>query len=216
MFRHLLVCTALFVIASLGHAAGTTSSSSADGLEGTAEEIAALHYQAGLEEKAKAWKQEERAAGADEARLREKYLARAQRAYQKAIKSQGSALKAYPRYFEAANELGYALRKTGDYRKAVGAYNYAIGLKPDFFEAIEYRGEAYLAMGMFENTQQAYMTLFRADPELASQLMLAMENWLSEADEADSTFADWADWVRERQALARMSADLSQATPRQW
>ena len=51
-------------------------------------------------------------------------------------------MKIYPQNYKAANELGYALRKSGDYRKAIGAYNYALEINPNFHQATEYRGEA--------------------------------------------------------------------------
>ncbi|MEJ2087839.1 MAG: tetratricopeptide repeat protein, partial [Gammaproteobacteria bacterium] len=102
-------------------------------------------------------------------------------------------------YYQAANELGYALRQTGDYRKALGAYNFALEIKPDFYPAVEYRGEAYLTLGMLEASREAYMTLFRNDLALARRLLQAMEAYAPRVD--DPAFADW---VAERKQLAAL------------
>ena len=67
-----------------------------------------------------------RAAKAGEPAARDKALAKAQKAYKQAVGKQGEAIKLDPQNYQAANELGFALRKTGDYRKALGAYNFAL------------------------------------------------------------------------------------------
>ncbi len=118
-----------------------------------------------------------------------------------------------PRHYQAANELGYALRKTGDYKSAIGAYNYALQLKPDFLEAIEYRGEALMNLGFFAEARKAYLRLYREDQSLAAELMTAMRKWVedkavegAQLEDAEQAFADW---VRERSGLALFSADPS-------
>ena len=80
-----------------------------------------------------------------------------------------AAVQANPQHHEAANELGYALRRMGQYSQAIQWYDHALELQPKFLEAIEYRGEAYLAVGKIDAAKQAYMELFRNDPELAAQ-----------------------------------------------
>jgi hypothetical protein len=60
------------------------------------------------------------------------------------------------------------------------------------------------------------MILFRADPELAQQLMTAMDTWLTEQSEQTESVAELAAWVEERKNLANISQDLSQNTARQW
>ncbi len=182
----------------------------------TPEQIANGHYKGGLKHKKKAWKYEEKAAKYDDARKREKYLARAQKSYGKAIDRQGQALSAYSAHYEAANELGYALRKTGDYKKAIGAYNYALKINPKFYQAIEYRGEALLALGYIKETKEAYMELFRADRDLAQQLMDAMDTWLATQEQATDTVTEFGDWVVERKALAELTQDLSANNARGW
>ena len=66
------------------------------------------------------------------------------------------------------------------------------------------------------------MALFRGDPELATQLMAAMDLWLVEqasqalsTDQAQTAF-DLAAWVQERKNLAKISSDLSLNSARSW
>ncbi|MCB1685483.1 MAG: tetratricopeptide repeat protein [Pseudomonadales bacterium] len=131
-------------------------------------------YRDGVRQKERAWKQEEKAAKEKKDRARDKALAQAQKSYKKAVDYQIKALQILPTHNEAANELGYALRETGDYKRAIGAYNLALELKPDFWQALEYRGEALLAMGFFGETKEAHMTLFREEQDLAVELMTAI------------------------------------------
>ncbi len=181
----------------------------------TPEDIANGHYKAGLKFKAKAWKAEEKAAKATKDTKREKLLAQARKFYEKAMASQATAIKVNEQHYEAANELGYALRKTGDYRKAIGAYNYALQLRPSFYPAIEYRGEAFLMMGFIKESQEAYMTLFRNDRELADQLMATMEKWHAAQPDGGPKKA-FADWLAERKQLASIGHDLSSNNTRVW
>ena len=168
-----------------------------------------------MRHKKKAWKQEGKAQTAKTDKKRDKALARAQKEYTKAINNYATALQAVPRYAEAANELGYALRKTGQYKKAIGAYNYALEIKPDFNEAIEYRGEAFLALGLVDEAKKAYMQLFRADRDLAGQLMGAMDMWLVGQTDTEGT-ASFSSWVSERKRLAEVTQDLSVNNKREW
>ena len=179
------------------------------------EDIANGHYKAGLKFKAKAWKLEEKAAKATKDTKREKLLADARKWYEKAMVSQATAIKVNEQHYEAANELGYALRKTGDYRKAIGAYNYALQLRPSFYPAIEYRGEAFLMMGFIKESQDAYLTLFRNDRELADQLMVTMEKWHAVQPDGDAKKA-FTDWLAERKQLALIGRDLSSNNTRTW
>lgn len=181
----------------------------------TPEQISAGWYKKGVKAREKAWKLEEKAAKATKEAKRDRLLADAQKQYLKAVEAQATALKANEKSYEAANELGYALRKTGDYKKAIGAYNYALQLKADFYPAIEYRGEALLMMGFIEEAKEAYMTLFRADRALADQLMTAMEKWHGAQPEGDAKAA-FATWLDERRGLARVGNDLSMNNTRQW
>jgi len=55
-----------------------------------------------------------------------------------------NAVALNPRYAEAWNGLGYALRNQGMYPDSIKAYDQALRLRPDFPEALEYLGEAYV------------------------------------------------------------------------
>jgi len=205
-FVTVLVAAALSIglSPSPAFAAGTPGEDSGDLIEDgmSAGETAIAYYQQGLAHKDSAWEMETQAAAANTDGDRENYLAQAQSAYQGAVEAQGKALKLHLSYYQAANELGYALRRTGDYRKAIGAYNFALQIKPDFFQAVEYRGEAYLALGMLDKARQAYMTLFQNDPLLAAQLLTAMEQWTAAPESADEAFKAW---VAERKTLAALT-----------
>lgn len=179
------------------------------------ESIARRHYQAGLRAKEKAWKLEKKAAKEEDARGREKLLAKAQQAYEDAIRSQTAAVKALPKHYEAHNELGYALRRTGRYAEAIAAYDRALEINSVYFPAIEYRGEAYLGVGQLEKVKAAYMVLYRNERKLADQLMTAMDAWLEQQPAGDAT-ASFAEWVKQRKALAKVGDDLSQNNTRSW
>jgi tetratricopeptide (TPR) repeat protein len=221
--RGLAVLFAVFMAAAsvTTWGAGSASSGAADvsvqpRAARSPEQTADSLYKSGLRYKEKAWKQEEKAAEASTEAKREKYLAKAQKEYTKAIDKQSDALRAFPTHYKAANELGYALRKTGDFKKAIGAYNYALEIHPKYWEAVEYRGEAFLALGFTDHAKKAYMELFRADPELAAQLMSAMDAWLADQPKDSAPATDLAEWLAERKTLARMSQDLGQNNTRNW
>lgn len=179
------------------------------------ERIAKRHYQSGLGYKEKAWKLEAKAAKAEDAEDRDKLLAKALKSYEKAIVAQTAAMKAVPKHYEAANELGYALRKTGQFDKAIESYDRALELNAIYYPAVEYRAEAYLATGRLEEAKVSYMKLFRNDRELADQLMTAMDGWLAKQTAGDET-ASFAEWLKERKALAKVGEDLTQNNARSW
>ncbi len=193
------ILTAFGLIAVLSahslNAAGTPGASAEEIPEGqSADDTASAHYQRGLSAKERALAREAAAARASDPDDRASQQAAADDAFEEAATYFGKALKLQLNHYEAANELGYSLRKAGDFRKALGAYNFALTIKPDFYPAIEYRGEAYLALGMIEQAKDAYLTLFRNEPQLAAQLLAAM----AEAD----VDAELRAWVEERQAIA--------------
>ena len=191
------------------------SSGSSAGSSRSPERVAKRAYEAGLSYKQKAWKYEEKAAKADDAEDRDELLAKAQKAYGSAIESQTAAVKADPKNYEAENELGYALRKTGQYVPAIEAYDRALALNGAFFPAVEYRGEAYLSVGELQRAKDSYMKLFRNDRKLADKLMTTMDEWLAKqpAGEESKSFAEW---VKERKSLANVGDDLSQNNTRSW
>lgn len=190
------------------NAAGTPGASAEEIPEGqSAGETASAHYQQGLAAKEQALAREAEAAAAH-GEARDQLLSDAAAAYDEAATYFGKALKLELSHYEAANELGYALRRTGQHRKALGAYNFALTIKPDFYPAIEYRGEAYLALGMLEPAKKAYLTLFRNEPQLAAQLLAAMA-------EAGGD-AEFSAWVAERQAIAAATPGADMAAEASW
>jgi tetratricopeptide (TPR) repeat protein len=198
-----------------GDFGGASGGSAAQRSSRSPESVAKRHHQAGLRQKQKAWKLEAKAAKADDVADREKLLAKAKKAYEKAIGSQEAALEALPTHYEAANELGYALRKTGRYAEAIASYDRALALNDVFYPAVEYRAEAYLATGQLERAKSGYMALFRNDRKLAAQLMTAMDEWLGQQPEGEAK-ASFAAWLEERKALAAVGEDLSQNNVRSW
>lgn len=183
----------------------------------SAEQRSAKAFRAGLKHRDRALKHEARAAKVSSDKARTKALAKAQKEYKKAINKQGEAIKLYPQNYKAANELGFALRKTGDYRKAIGAYNFALEVNPNYHQATEYRGEAFLALGMLQQAQSAYMQLFRNDRALADQLMQRIDEWAAQrGDDATAAEVEFIAWARERKRLAKITADLSMNNTRTW
>lgn len=192
-----------------GSGGGGGSIPTTSGQTKTPEQIAAAQYKYGLKQKDKALRAEQQAAEATSDKKRAKFEKRAQKAFKKAASHHKKVLQADPRHYQAANELGYALRKSGDFRNAVGAYNYALQLKPDFLEAIEYRGEAFIALGFFNEARNAYLRLYREDQNLAVELMSAMTQWVERRsaaiepmNEAEQGFVDW---INERKRLVGFS-----------
>jgi len=188
----------------------------------TPEQQSAKSLKSGIRLRDKALKAEAKAAKAKTDKARDKQLARAQKQFKKAIEKQGRALQQDPRNYKAANELGFALRKTGDYRRAIGAYNYALEINPDYHQATEYRAEAFLALGLLKQTQESYMLLFRNDRDLANMLMGKIDAWAaakqtapegSSLSESETAFIDWAN---ERKNLAKLTNDLSMNNTRTW
>ena len=179
--------------------------------------MAAKAFKTGIKHRDRALKLEARAAAATTDKARKKLTDKASKSFSKAVTKQGEALKLDPQNYQAANELGYALRKTGDFRKAIGAYNYALDINPEFHQATEYRAEAYLALGMYDKTQDAYMTLFREEPALANQLMSSIDVWhQNNGDNLSEDAQAFAQWAEERKRLAKITGDLSSNNTRSW
>ena len=199
-----------------GGGMGSGSYSSTDNNQST-EQLSDKAFRTGIKQRDRAIKMEAKAAAAKTDKARDKALVKAQKSYVKAITKQGEALQLNPQNYAAANELGYALRKTGQYRKAIGAYNYALDINPNFHRATEYRGEAFLALGMFDQTKKSYMTLFRSDRDLANQLMASIDTWLADLDDnPEPAQAEFVTWIEERKRLAVITEDLSTNNTRNW
>ena len=215
----LVVVFALAAGSAQAAGSGAVSGGSAPsaGRSRTPEQMATGAYKSGQKYRKRAEKYERKAAEADNDKSRAKYIDKADAQYEKSIEKYLQAYAFNNSFHEALNELGYAYRKTGDYHNAVRAYNTALKVKPDYSRAIEYRGEAYLALGLFEKTKEAYMVLFRADQDQAVLLMEAMQSWLADAGDNSTTEADaFASWIEERRALAAGTQTLSMNNRRDW
>lgn len=217
-----LASSALLLYAALSTnlaavAAGSPGASAEKVPDGqTAADTSAAHYQAGLARKEAATAKEADAAAVADPSLRSWLMLESREEFQAAATYFGRALKLDLKNYEAANELGFSLRKTGDYRKALGAYNFALVIKSDFYPAIEYRGEAYLALGMLGQAKDAYMTLFRNDLALAARLLGAMSAAVVEETEEAAPGSDFASWVAQRQAIAAVTPGAAVGQDGDW
>ena len=114
---------------------------------------------------------------------------------------------------EAWDQVGYIHLRLGAYREAIDDYNHTLALKPELMEAIEHRAEAYLAVDHLDEVKIAYMDLYNHSPDLAAQLMAAMQKWVA-ARQADSSTPHSADaeafakWVSDRDGIAKQTASL--------
>ena len=79
-----------------------------------------------------------------------------------------------PRYAEAWNGLGHALRQDGKAAESLQAYGEALRLRPDFPEALEYLGEAYVALGRLDDARRTVDRLRPLDPARARELTEAI------------------------------------------
>lgn len=199
----------------------TGSSSSMPAPKKTPEQQAVDHYNAGLKlrDKALAYQTEEaQASGPGE---RTKLEKKAQQAFEKAIVQFRAATGKYPKYYQAYNDLGFALRKTGDYTGALEAYDQALSLSPAFAPAIEYRGEAYLGLDRVEDAKQAYMALFPTDRSEADELFKAMKGWVEKRRTEPGALTpeavqEFSRWVAQREELAGQTPSVSELQQRKW
>ena len=114
---------------------------------------------------------------------------------------------------EAWDQVGYVHLRLGAYREAIDDYNHTLALKPELMEAIEHRAEAYLAVDHLDEVKIAYMDLYNHSPDLAAQLMAAMQKWVAarQADASTPHSADaeaFAKWVSDRDGIAKQTASL--------
>jgi tetratricopeptide (TPR) repeat protein len=217
--KHLLA-SILMVCASvaLGAGSGPMGGGGSDipTVERTPEQLAVRSYNAGLNHKKRAAQYEEKAAKAKDAKDRDKLLAKAKQQYEDSIDDFKRAFGHNNRSYHALNELGYALRKTGDYQTALEAYDAALSLKPGFTPALEYRGEAYLALGQLAAVKETYLNLFRIDQDQAATLMRAMETWAAANGAANDSAKAFADWIVERKRIAGQTQSLSLNNAHDW
>ena len=171
-------------------------------------ERSAERHRAGLEAKARALALEAEAHALPPGRAREAGLDAARGEFEAAASAQSLALEAHAHNIDAANELGYALRKLGRTEEAIGVYNYALGIDAEFYPAIEYRAEAHLALGQLPDVRAAYLSLFRHAPALAATLLDAADRWLASAPQSEEV-RQFAAWVAERRRLAAVTPTTS-------
>ena len=91
--------------------------------------------------------------------------------------------------------LGEVLAMQGESRKAIGAFNFALQLSPKYYSAWLQRARVLLVMGLVNDVQKSYVVLARNEPDLANELLVAIDTWLTNREqplsEADSTFMEW-------------------------
>jgi tetratricopeptide (TPR) repeat protein len=75
-----------------------------------------------------------------------------------------------PNFPEAWNELGFALRQTGQYTEALRAYEQALRQRPNYPEALEYMGEAYVKLGRLNEARGILTRLKALDTKRAKEL----------------------------------------------
>lgn len=226
MKRLMTMVSMLLVAAPLAYGAGSGGMSGGgdSGSSGmtpmhkkTPEQMAVQSYNAGLNHKKRAVQFEEKAAAAKDDKERDKQLAKAKEQYTDAIEDYKKAIGYNVHAYQAMNELGYALRKTGDYQASVKAYDAALSVRPDFTPAIEYRGEAYLGLGAFDKVKAAYLELFRDDQDQAATLMKAMDVWVQQhPDQTTPDAKAFSDWVVERKGVAAQTQSLSLNNVHDW
>jgi tetratricopeptide (TPR) repeat protein len=127
-------------------------------------------------------------------------------AFTEALGSQGDLVDVW-------DQVGYIHLHLGAYREAIDDYNHLLAQKPEIMEAIEHRAEAYLEVDHLDEVKIAYMDLYNHTPDLAAQLMVAMQKWLAahQADPAASHNAEaaaFSKWVSDRDGIAKQTASL--------
>lgn len=180
----------------------------------TAEEKAAMAYNAGISLIKDADEAVADAAKATDPKKRQKAQDHAKKYFNKAQAKFESAVELYPNMFQAWNYIGYSKRNLGDYSGALEAYDRALKLNPRYVEAIEYRGHAYLGLNRVDDVKQTYLILFANNRALADKLLVAMQSWVnghrSDAQGVDTAIVeDFAKWVDERGSIAANTTGLT-------
>ena len=186
----------------------------------TPEQQAAERYNQGLAYRDDAWRLQKKLHKPNTpAAKREKIEKKLRGAYRNAVAEFTAATGLDPRMHQAYGGLGYAQRQLGDYRRALEAYDTALELDPGYSKAIEYRGEAYLGLNRINDAQNAYRMLQDEDPDLAADLLGAMNAWPTQRRDDDAgvdaaTLEGFERWIADRDAAASDSS--SQHKSRTW
>src|SRR5258707_13949085 len=177
-----------------------------------------MSYNDGMRYRDRAWAAEKELAATQDEGKRAKLQQAIRKSYEADIRSQRSALRDQPDFFQALTELGYALRKTGDYATALEMYDKALTLMPNYAEALEYRGEAYIGLNRVEDARAAYLTLYDGGDKVRAQALAdAMQRWVvarrSDAGGvAPGKIDELAKWLSQRSELAAQSGSATGGT----
>ncbi len=171
-------------------------------------------YNAGVKSLNKAKEQAAAAASAPNEDKKNAALEKMNDLYGRALDQFTDALGNRGDMVEAWNDVGYIHLRLGAYNESIDDYNHTLALKPDLLEAIEHRAEAYVAVDRLEEAQSAYMDLFNHERALADQLMVVMQQWVTDhranANGMRASDIDgFAKWVQERDGIAKQTAALS-------
>ena len=121
--------------------------------------------------------------------------AKSKTALEKAQKYLRQAAKKDQKNVRAFALLGEVLAMQGERRKAIGAFNFALQLSPKYFDAWLSRARVLLDMGLVNDVQKSYAVLARNEPDLANDLLAAIDIWLTERElplsDAEGAFMEW-------------------------
>jgi tetratricopeptide (TPR) repeat protein len=121
--------------------------------------------------------------------------AKSRTALKKAHKYLRQAAKKDQKNVRAFALLGKVLAMQGELRKAIGAFNFALQLSPKYYDAWLSRAKVLLDMGLVSDVQKSYTVLARNEPDLANELLAAIDIWLTERElplnDTDGAFIEW-------------------------
>jgi tetratricopeptide (TPR) repeat protein len=174
---------------------------------------AAKAYKAGMKSLNKARDYETAAANAPNEDKKNAALENKNDAYGRALDQFTEALSNKGDMYEAWNNVGYIHLRLGAYQESIDDYNHTLALKPDLLEAILHRAEAYVAVDRLEEARSAYMELFNHERKLADELMVPMQQWVTEhrsnaGGMRPAEIDSFDKWLQEREGIARQTASL--------
>ena len=127
--------------------------------------------------------------------LAAKSLKESQKGIKKAQKFLRQAAQKDQKNVRAFALLGEVLAMQGESRKAIGAFNFALQLSPKYYSAWLQRARVLLVMGLVNDVQKSYVVLARNEPDLANELLVAIDTWLTNREqplsEADCALMEW-------------------------
>lgn len=121
--------------------------------------------------------------------------AKARTALKSAEKFLRRAAKKDQKNIRAFGLLGEVLARSEQPRKAIGAFNFALQLNPKYYNAWLQRAKVLLGMGLFEDVKKSYIVLARNDAEMATELLVTIDTWAANREEAlttpETSFMEW-------------------------